>query len=330
MIPILFLVASVLAADMKLSYPTTLGPGDPPSIFVTLPRPAEILRLDCEVGGDTRSWERAGVAANEQLTFSWDRDPSVTHAECTIQVRFRDGTAEGMVVSLDYSYGDPLEVDLSQASVDLEANTLKVGVTAPVKRARVTAYGVGRTRLDQQEFPLEGGPGTIEIPWVGDPDEVVLLEVKVYGDSAWAGFEFSPWFLDIPHEDVHFETDSAEIPEDEAWKLEKTLEDLHEVIEKYGDLVPVKLYIAGCTDTVGSAAHNRDLSRRRARAIAHWLRQHGYTHPVFYHGFGESLLAVPTPDATDEAANRRALYIVSAHPPPAGSGIPQVQWTRLP
>jgi outer membrane protein OmpA-like peptidoglycan-associated protein len=97
----------------------------------------------------------------------------------------------------------------------------------------------------------------------------------------------------------------------------------------YGDLVPVKLYIAGCTDTVGDAAHNDDLSRRRARSIASWLRSHGYDQPIFYHGFGERLLAVPTGDGVDELANRRALYLVSSNPPPAGSGIPSVGWTAL-
>jgi outer membrane protein OmpA-like peptidoglycan-associated protein len=107
------------------------------------------------------------------------------------------------------------------------------------------------------------------------------------------------------------------------------LKQLQDVLDKYGSVVPVKLYIAGCTDTVGDTAHNRDLSRRRARSIATWLRSNGYDMPIYYHGFGESLLAVRTGDGVDEGRNRRALYMVGANPPPAGSGIPSVQWTEL-
>ena len=172
-------------------------------------------------------------------------------------------------------------------------------------------------------------PGEITVPWAGDPAEVVLLDIKLWAGSSWAGFTFSPWFLDIPHADVHFETDSDVVPADEAYKLERTLKELQEVVAKYGDLVPVKLYIAGCTDTVGDSAHNDDLSRRRARSIGAWLRAHGYDQPIFYHGFGERLLAVPTGDGVDELVNRRALYLVSSNPPPAGSGIPSVGWTAL-
>jgi outer membrane protein OmpA-like peptidoglycan-associated protein len=104
---------------------------------------------------------------------------------------------------------------------------------------------------------------------------------------------------------------------------------LQDVVEKYGSMVPVKLYIAGCTDTVGDAGSNAELSQRRARAIASWLRGHGYDKPIFTWGFGESLLAVQTGDNVDSAVNRRALYMVGANPPPAGSGVPAVGWRPL-
>ena len=61
-------------------------------------------------------------------------------------------------------------------------------------------------------------------------------------------------------------------------------------------------------------------------------RRHMFTRfsaPIFYYGFGEELLAVPTGDGVDEARNRRALYMVGANPPPAGSGVPTVGWRAL-
>ena len=126
-----------------------------------------------------------------------------------------------------------------------------------------------------------------------------------------------------------FASDSDVIAADQEWKLVKVLEQLNEVVAKYGSMVPVKLYIAGCTDTVGDAGHNSELSARRARSIGRWLKSHGYSGPIFTHGFGESLLAVQTGDGEDNILNRRALYLVGANPPPAGSGIPRVGWSPL-
>lgn len=71
----------------------------------------------------------------------------------------------------------------------------------------------------------------------------------------------------------------------------------------------------GHTDTVGKTDDNRELSLKRAKSIASYFRQRGLKVPVFYEGFGEQSLAVPTPDETAEAANRRAEYIIAVEDP---------------
>lgn len=329
MVPWMVLLPLAVAGDLKFSYPANLGPNDKPTLIVVPPRAVAELGVDCEVGDQTFSWSQANVAAGKQLKFSWERNTDIVHAECTVQVRFTDETAEAQVVGLDYSYGAPLKVDLSRATVDIKEHTLTVKVTSRVNTARIIGYGVGKQIIGEEEVAVNAGPGEITLPWVGDPSEVVLLDITVTAGSSWAGFTFSPWILDIPHEDVLFATDRWEIDAAEEWKLHNTLKQLQDVLARYGDMVPVKLYIAGCTDTVGDSGHNMDLSRNRARSIANWLRAHGYDKPIFYHGFGESLLAVQTGDGVDSPSNRRAVYIVSANPPPAGSGIPQVSWTPL-
>ena len=182
-----------------------------------------------------------------------------------MRVRFADGYVLEQNLPIDYSFGGGLSVDLSRASADLQAHTLTVSVSEAVDTAEITAFGARKKLLDKSVVQVDGGPGDITLPWVGDPSDVVLLEVKVQNAGAWAGFEFSPWFLDIPHDDVLFESGSDVIDPDQEYKLEATLQDLNEVIEKYGEVVPVKLYIAGCTDTVGDGAGNRQLSQRRAR-----------------------------------------------------------------
>lgn len=323
------LLGPAAASDLELGYRPNPGPDERPALLLTPARAVATLEVLVEAGGQKWHFEEHGLPAGVQQQFEWDRDTSVTDAVATIRADFTDGAEEALTVPVSYSYSQPLSVDLSRAAADVAARTLQVDVTAAVERAEVTATGAHGVQLDTRTVPVGAGPGTITIPWVGKPDEVVLLDVKLHGGGAWAGFTYSPWFLDIPHDDVVFESDQAVIRDSEVGKLEHTLAQLHDVLDKYGGVVPVKLYIAGCTDTVGDKAHNRELSQRRARAIGAWLRDHGYSGPIFTWGFGEDLLAVPTGDGVDEERNRRALYMVGANPPPAGSGIPQVSWRPL-
>ncbi len=323
------LPATAAAASLDYGYVPAPGPGEQPGLLVTADAPVRELHVECEAGGRTYTFDKANVPGGKQQRFEWKRDTSVTEAQCYVRAVFTDGYVDEANLPIQYAYAGALSVDLARASADVKDRTLTVRVSAPVQRAEIKAYGARKALLDQSEVELRGGPGDVTVPWVGDPGDVVLLDVTLHSDSAWAGFTYSPWFLDIPHDDVLFESNSADIPATEAFKLERTLRDLQDVIDKYGEVVPVKLYIAGCTDTVGDAAHNRELSQRRARAIATWLRDHGYDRPIYFHGFGESLLAVRTGDGVDEARNRRVLYMVGANPPPAGSGVPRVSWSGL-
>lgn len=317
------------SGDLEFGYTPNPQAGEKPALFVTPARDVDEMLVTCEVGGQDYEWTKSGLPGGKLQRFEWPRNPKHTHADCFVRVRFADGYVLEQTLPIDYSFGGGLSVDLSRARADLEAHTLTVSVSEPVETAEIIAYGAHKTLLDKSVVDVSAGPGEITLPWVGDPSDVVLLEVKVENAGAWAAFEFSPWFLDIPHEDVLFESGSDVIDPDQEHKLERTLKDLNDVIDKYGEVVPVKLYIAGCTDTVGDAGGNRQLSQRRARAIAAWLRSHGYSHPIYYHGFGESLQAVPTGDNVDEVRNRRALYMVGAQPPGKGSGIPGVKWTAL-
>ena len=90
----------------------------------------------------------------------------------------------------------------------------------------------------------------------------------------------------------------------------------------------VNLYVAGYTDTVGDAASNLRLSTSRAKSIAVWFQAQGFDGHIYYQGFGEKVLAVPTADNVDEAQNRRSLYVVAATPPVSAS-FPGAQWTKL-
>lgn len=323
------LAAPARASDFEFGFASNIGAGEKPTLVITPTSAVEQLAVSCKAGSRTKTMNAQGLGAGQSLTLAWERDLSVTHADCTIETKFADGRFDLLELPIDYAYGGQLSVDLSKASVDLKERTLTVSVTAAVERAEIVAYGPRRVELDRREVPVRGGPGPVVVPWTGDPSEVVLLDVTLHTTGAWAGFTYSPWFLDIPHEDVLFETNKSVIRPEEEWKLEKTLADLQGVVDKYGDVVPIKLYVGGCTDTVGELAANRKLSTERARAIAAWLKAKGFSYPIHFYGFGESFLAVPTGDGVDEQRNRRAVYYVGSNPPPASAGVPSVGWSPL-
>jgi OOP family OmpA-OmpF porin len=62
----------------------------------------------------------------------------------------------------------------------------------------------------------------------------------------------------------------------------------------------------GFTDTVGTPEYNQGLSERRANAVADYLEGRGVSRDrMVIQGFGETNLAVETPDQTPEPRNRR-------------------------
>jgi len=298
-------------------------------LSVTVPRAAASLWVQIEAGGQVIDFNRSSLASGEQVEFHWPRDTAVLEAMATIRVEFEDGYVEAVKVPVSYSYAGRLEVDLSRASADLENRTLTVGVNQRVDRAEIKAIGAHKRVMDERTIQVGVGPGDISLPWVGEPSEVVLLDVTMHAGNAWSGFTYSPWFVNIPHDDVVFGSGSADVDEDQVHKLQDLLTEVHGLVEKYGEVVPVKLYIGGCTDTVGSRAVNARLSRDRARSIGAWLRASGLDIPVFFHGFGEGWLAVPTGDGVDNVLNRRAVYMVGANPPPQSAGVPRGRWSAL-
>ncbi len=67
-----------------------------------------------------------------------------------------------------------------------------------------------------------------------------------------------------------------------------------------------QVLVWGFTDTAGPAGYNQGLSERRAEAVADYLESQGVTRDrMSLRGFGETNLAVQTPDGTPNAQNRR-------------------------
>jgi outer membrane protein OmpA-like peptidoglycan-associated protein len=170
------------------------------------------------------------------------------------------------------------------------------------------------------------------VSWTPIREEAVArIEVFVYDTAGYyKGVALTPWSVAVPHEEVNFKTDSADIADAEKPKLEASFTHVTEALAKHPEIRGVRLFIAGHTDTVGDADYNVRLSRARAQAIAKWFRQRGLRIGIGWEGFGESALLVKTADDVDEPRNRRVDYILSADEPTFKSTGAHPAWHAVP
>jgi outer membrane protein OmpA-like peptidoglycan-associated protein len=226
----------------------------------------------------------------------------------------------------------PLKVQIDRSRVDLPGRKLELRMNHPAGKVEVRISGAqgGPLLVDEtQDFTGRGPDETLVVTWPDPHGEVARIDVRAYDAAGfWVGQALIPWSVSIPHEEVTFATDSAAIEAGQVGKLEGSYRLVSEALVRHRDLGPIKLFIAGHTDTVGASAYNLQLSQRRARAIAGWFRKRGLKVPIFYEGFGESALRVATADETDEPRNRRVDYILAVEEPSLRSATFRPSWKR--
>ena len=311
-----------LAADalkVELVPKAQKGQGSP-ELVVKAQAPLARLTLELKRGSDgKRSKQEAGpVNAGREHRFALPMTRvGEERFEGTLSVRFEDGQTGSMPISVAAELLAELSLTVAPGDVDLAAKTLAVAANRSLAKVQVALTSDTGTPLGTEEVegPLEEG-GKYRVGWKQGRGTVLRISVKGWDESGFfGGVDLFPWRVDIPHEEVHFRSGLSEIDPAELPKLEESFVQLQKAIAKYGALATIRLFIAGHTDTVGSAASNKGLSVERARAIGRWFHKRGVKIPIQYAGFGEELLLVQTPDETDEVRNRRAEYIVAVDPP---------------
>lgn len=246
-----------------------------------------------------------------------------------------DGTQSTANIDFEATVARPLELGLDRGGTDLDERVVSIQVNTLVDHADIVVYGEGGGVLVQTQQDLKGlkGGQTARLTWSSD-QTARKVEIKVHDRAGfWSGFELLRIEVDIPHDEVNFDTGKATFADAEAQKLDRTLQAIYAELEKYKEYatqLEINLYIGGYTDTVGDKGANQALSQQRARAIGTYFRKKGLPVPIFYQGFGEDALAVKTGDNVDEARNRRALYILSNFAPPVSYHLPYKNWKRLP
>ncbi len=300
--------------------------------FVVRPQvPLDNLAVDVACGS-VKANHKGPAKSGEVVTLALPVSTGRHKCSGRLAILTSGGEEGEMPLSFEVTMHPPLKVSVPRESVDLSGRHLSVVLDRPARSVQVEVVGPGGVVIGHgnQDAGNVGAGQPISVSWTDSGDEIIQLRVVgTDADGFWGQVDLSPWAYEVPHIDVVFASGQAVIQPEEAHKLEAALAEVDKVVAKYGAIAKINLYVAGYTDTVGSAATNQTLSKARARAIAEWFKAHGFAHPVYYQGFGEQGLAVATPDETDEAANRRAAYIVAAEPPPVSGAIAGSNWTPL-
>lgn len=327
---IVWWLAAALAGDsLRFEVVGTVTHGEETPVFRLLPATSGEAAARVTCAGRTWSVKQA-VVAGKPVDLKLAGIAEGSHVcDALIEFRAADGSDGEMTLQFPVHSLPLLSLTSSYEAYDPVGSKLVVTASRAVAEATAEVLGVGGAVVARARVDLTD-PTRPTLSWDARGQEVVRIDVSARDEAGFVGqLELSPWFYQVPHEDVVFSSNSAEIPAGEVGKLDRTWADVQAVLAKYGAVVPVKLYVAGYTDTVGDAAANTGLSERRARAIAGWFRARGFAGEVWYQGFGEEVLAVPTPDGTDLEANRRAVYLLGAQAPPRSVDLPRAGWKRL-
>ena len=309
-----------LAGDdvqVELSARTLVGRA-PPQLVVHLEAPVEGLSLEL-----TRS---DGVPVRRELrkpkngsraTFDLPQPPGAMHYDGALVARFPKGPPRRLPLSFDTAVLTPPRLTVADDAVDLAHRTVTLSADRPLASLRLMAFGEDGATLDDRTQPPPATSGPLKLSW-SVPEGSSVLKVSIVATDADGFFQqvdLYPWQLELSHEDILFASGSSEVAPEERAKLARPLALLADGLRRYGKVAPVRLFVAGHTDTVGDARANAALSEARALSIARAMREAGVRLPLSYAGLGEQQPLVPTSDETDEPRNRRATYTLAVDPP---------------
>jgi len=291
------------------------------------------LRFDCQRSdGQKVGLSSGAIKAGGEKRIVIPQGKGVFQWKCAVTGKAGKGSFGPFALDFETKVGEPPKIDVKPSDVDEANHQITVRLSEPCGRIDLDIVGDDGKAIDNAVLRCKGeAPGTpLVVPWKQKEAEVMgHFSLRAYDPAGFFNGIESLTFVDIPHEDIVFESGKWDIRASEEGKLLAPLSDIVAQLKKVAGVIQIELYIGGYTDTVGNPADNAELSRKRAQAIAQWFVSHGVQVPIHFQGFGESVLAVPTPDNTDELRNRRASYVLATQPPPASRGFPTKNWGKM-
>ncbi|MFZ4736057.1 MAG: OmpA family protein [Bradymonadia bacterium] len=306
--------------------PDVVRKGEPGNIILFPQKDVTDVTLTLTAGKQKVVLRPGRLEGGKEHPLSFKTPPGVTKWHAVLS-----GRSGGPPITVEFDFElaalDPLDVRLDRGGVNLPAGRVVAVANRPLAKARVQVFDkkgeqVVDSTLELPEVPA-GQPNKIEWAETGPDIRRVDLELTdTFG--LWTLLRAVSWYIEIPHDDVVFESGRWDVRPTESPKLDHAVGEIARELDRFREelgreaAVDAALYVAGHTDTVGGPGDNLTLSEKRARAIAEYLRGKGVKVPVYYLGVGEAGLAVDTPDDTDEARNRRAVYVLSNAAPAVG------------
>ena len=274
-------------------------------------------------GPDAVKQSIASMAKGEVQVIQWNQPAGKYN--CTVNIHGKAGAGTWSVLNNhEFLSLSPLQLSVDLRELSPESNSIMLHASAPMVKASITVRDTDGATIDTVEKAVDKKKDFL-LSWTPNGKSPALLDIRIDdGNGAWA--TNTVFYIQIPHTDIVFETNSADIRDTQEPYLRDSLQKIMDVTAKYSQ-VAIDLYITGHTDTVGSAQDNERLSLKRAKAIATWFRSNGVSFSIYYRGAGERGLAVATPDNTPNEQNRRAVYILSNHAPVEAVSLGQ--WTKL-
>ena len=275
------------------------------------------------------------LAADVEKVLEVQQDFGTVRYAAKFNVKWDKGEDSEFTMNFVMERTKKLELELDPADVDLDKRKMTFKLTNDAQKAELIFFDKDGGKLKAFTKTYDGAKAgtTLELTWKDPGAEYAYMDLKVYDTAGfWKGVRLTPFSISVPHERIEFDSGKWNIKKSEEPKLKKALEHIQAEIEKlnkHGAKLPLRFYIAGYTDTVGTKGSNKTLSNNRARSIASWFRSNGLSLPVFYQGFGEDVLAVETPDETDEPRNRRAIFILATQMPATSQTIPKSNWKKI-
>ncbi len=331
---ILFTAAPSHAESVTIQLVTRVPEGQQPRIKLLAVEPVEAISVEL-ARDDGRNVSTAFGATPRGTTREVRLDGAPGNHRYTGQLRItRDRNTASSDLSFETVVAPQLKVDLDKSRVDLPARRLELRLSRPPGKVSVKALGesAGAPLAEvEHDFTGHAAGETLVVTWPSTGADIARIDLKVSDvDGFFVTLSLFPWSVSIPHEEIAFATDSAVVTPSEKPKLDASFRLIAEALTRHHNLGPIRLFIAGHTDTQGAAAYNLALSQRRAAAIATWFRRRGLRLPIAHEGFGEHAPLVATPDETDEPRNRRVDYILAIEPPILRATAFHANWKAVP
>ncbi len=320
------------AVSVSVTNKAMKGQGTP-AVHVEILEPIAGFRLTLSRdGGKPQEWKGGGKPGTTR-TLPLSQPDGVAKWAGELVINLPNGTTGSMPMEFETELVGPLSLSIDkEKDFDLDGRKLRFTLNQPVAKVHLKVQVESGAFIVDDDIAFNGeAAGTkLEVTWPESKAKVLRVDLRAFAKSGvYNGVELTPWRLDIPHEEVNFASGKWDVLPDEASKLDASLKQVQDAASKVGQYVPLKLFIAGHTDTVGANASNRALSLNRAKAIGAYFRKKGVRIPIYFEGFGEEALLVSTPDETDEAKNRRAEYILAIDDPTTKNVPFAPKWLRL-